>query len=246
MADSLSQSSSWLTVDADTYRYFFSASAQVFAAIFAIVAIAYSLKIIIIHRQIDNLRREKIGKAILYKENWGYNYLNKKLRGHLSVPALNEFKERVSELDDWTINEIIESIKERCHEQINGFQSDQNQNAESIAFRENKIKYFHEVIASLGNTKAEDTKREKQNTLASNNVVISVISTMSMVVLSLIILWFEWYESYFVIIAFLLFTFTIIRIGYLFVQTFSDSQPTILTLYPLFKQFLKSVNKKYS
>jgi hypothetical protein len=53
-------------IDPETYRYFFSASAQVFAAIFAVVAIAVSFRLSELRAEFENARASVVRVAHVY------------------------------------------------------------------------------------------------------------------------------------------------------------------------------------
>lgn len=98
-------------VDPETYRYFFSASAQVFAAIFAVVAIAYGYRLTDLQRKYDEIQKEKVGKVFTYKSLIDGNYLRELIGGSGKIQPLLD---NIFNLDNATIEAMLCAIVKRC------------------------------------------------------------------------------------------------------------------------------------
>jgi hypothetical protein len=224
MVDSLSQSSSWFTVDPDTYRYFFSASAQVFAAIFAVVAIAFSFKIMNIQSELENLRKERRRKIKVFESEVVYESFDDEVKSQMTPHSFNELKKEIWELDDWLIDRFLDAIQKRCVELIKVYRREQPIN--EILVKQSKKKYY-----SIGRTKAATKRLRNRHNEAILNVIKSVVLASAMVILSLLMLWSEWYKDYFVLITLPIFILVVYRITFLFVWTFSDSKPSFRSIF---------------
>jgi hypothetical protein len=223
MVDSLSQSSSWFTVDPETYRYFFSASAQVFAAIFTVVAIAFGFKIRNIQSELENLKKERRRKIKAFEATAVYECFDDEFRIQISPHSFAELKKEIWELDDWLVDRFLDAIQKRCVQLIEVYRRELPINETLV--KQSKKKYY-----SIGRTKAAAKRLKNRYNDAILNVIKSVVMASAMIILSLLLLWSEWYKGYFVILTLLIFSLVVYRITFLFVQTFSDSKPTFRSI----------------
>jgi len=182
-------------VDPETYRYFFSASAQVFAAIFAVVAIAYNYRIMVISRKLEDLSKEKVRKAILHQDHWGFDELKMKLNGILSVEINKKIKEAIWHLDESMIELILDSIQSRCGSLISdvrkGIQSDEDE--QSKKNKNQRIQNFESIKNSIAGTKSEFIEVSARKSEALKRVIQSVIIAAAMVCISLVMFLIEEY-----------------------------------------------------
>lgn len=171
---------SWLMVDADTYRYFFSASAQVFAAIFAVVAIAFTFRHSEIVRQLEHLHSERMSRAFTYKNLWDKKYIAEKLGGMFNF---DELKGSFSSLDDYTLDIALESIKERCDFVIAN---------PSIASNEGvRIDVYERIRSIVSVTLERSQSLERRREISAVYVIYPIAVAAIMTIISLIMLGIE-------------------------------------------------------
>ncbi len=223
MVDSLSQAaanSCWLTVDPDTYRYFFSASAQVFAAIFAVVAIAYSFRISDIQKKREELRKEKL---------LAFNLANVfELPARLNVLLKAEYSEYDGEINEsleygtWEYDEdIIDRILDTCHANLSTLIMAIQNSFDQIDAK--KKQEYQKEVRNLSPILAVSIKHHlliAQLKRSSRAIVISSVLSSLMTAISLILLGLQLFRFDLLIAVLSLNIITMITITYIFVSAF--------------------------
>ncbi|MCX6639386.1 MAG: hypothetical protein NTW14_02730 [bacterium] len=212
MPDSLYKAladSSWMYVSPDTYRYFFSASAQVFAAIFAVVAIASSFRLSELNRQTDRLADRKKSIAITFKYKWNTNTI-KKFTG-IQYDAMF-LPKQAQDLNTTTIDHIWRGLLADSNDKINCDNKGELENWSLIRTFAQELSAWEHIL--------EASKRR-----AIHGTRISVIIAALMTIFSLISLCIETYKSSFIWYAGIIFCIAISTIGLLFISEFKDTPP---------------------
>lgn len=203
-------------VDPETYRYFFSASAQVFAAIFAVVAIAYGYRIIDLQRKYDELQKEKVGKVFTYK-NLIYN-LNKFINGHC---RRQEFLDNIFNLDNTSIEAMLKAIVDRCEFLLQG--DDRLHSAQNIT-----KKALEKIKESVEDTLNKSKKVDESLIKARGSVLTPVIFAALMTIGSLFMLSIQnpilktCLTSWVIFVALIVFALSLGYITYKFIELFSN------------------------
>ncbi|MBU1651875.1 hypothetical protein KKA00_06620, partial [bacterium] len=192
--------------------------AQVFAAIFAVVAIGYSIKIMDYYRISDDLFREKARKAITYIK---YNRID------IPVDKINSggpyggstnylYHDAVGHLDHYMLDEVLKSEQEESENQRQGELSKSDPNEKVIS----ELTY---CIADIGRTKAAVTRFENEKSRTLKPIKETTFIASIMIAISLIMLWLEFIKIDLLIIpCLIMFLISLYVIASKFIETFTD------------------------
>jgi len=147
---------SWSIVDPETYRYFFSASAQVFAAILAIVGIAVTFKLSELQKRIADIESNLRGIAKNYQRMWGLKGDQKYFHNVAVSCGLAPYGDKVRALldlpDNFLISEIL-TILDEISDSLNVLASEEGRAQAKIykSTKENIEKAKRNILCSIKN-----------------------------------------------------------------------------------------------
>ncbi|TKJ40807.1 hypothetical protein CEE37_07535 [candidate division LCP-89 bacterium B3_LCP] len=200
---------SCFAIDADTYRYFFSASAQVFAAIFAIIGVAASLRIGDIRRIEDISRSAAIG----YLREWGYLIYE-----YLEIT--NSKSNLISRIGQDLVSDTTDlKFENLTNVMLFLIVSDINLSAEKL--REigrleeeeySKVKYHTESALSILRSNPIDSLA------LIKKVRLSILISALIISFSLIALWIKCYCLYFIIGVLIFMVIALFYLAFLFIS----------------------------
>ncbi len=208
-------------VDPETYRYFFSASAQVFAAIFAVVAIAYGYRLMDLQRKYDEIQKEKVGKAFTYKDSdlINGNYVREFIGGSGSIQSL---RDNILNLDIGTIEAILKAIIKSCDSLLTG------NNGKPIGRQGITPKEIEKTREQVEKTLKRSDEIAKLQKSAKSSVILPVVFSAMMTIYSLFMLSIQNFvfkvclSGLIISSALLVFSLSLLFITLKFIKLFSD------------------------
>ena len=182
-------------VDPETYRYFFSASAQVFAAIFVVVAIALNFRLDEIRKRINDINQYRVKLAFFCKDWIDDKKLIEKF-GESIDADLGRYVSDESDLADmksqpWRYyeimnREVLDSMMDCCND------------IDEKSTSPDGVKLAKRIEQKILEAKQDEDKMLNQKDRLIIVVKRSVLLSSFIISLSLISLWLKYYCIYYV------------------------------------------------